>query len=518
VQHQWFDDLTRALADGVSRREGLKLLASGLAGGLLPQWPSRALADDRPTHPDWVANSFELLSYQDIGYRFRVIPIGAEPPSNWARSDFDDSEFDAGDAAFGSGRRCLLQSTVTTRWPTNSRLLLRHVVSVSSIATNLRVMVAVDNDIEGVFFNGTPLVEHTLGTETVAHHNCPVPDEFRFDVPSSLVTPGDNVIALHVLDSGDESFVDIRVIADAAIQALTIACNDSNTVSLPCDQLRDYVSKCGVICPDGSRLPRAAGCTSCGFLPERTDSPFVCRENALGQQCASSTVNIRWVIALSEQSIISYEPSEPPCCPQACAAEIERFEREARAHEAIHQANFEAAVARANRDWAGRRFIACAPSCPEARRMLFSRIAEAQRATENEIGAECEKEPLGPTPQFPACGKCVPARSGQRCVDGRCQEASCERSSRCPTAVDCSRKGQLCLCLRTAEGNLRCGRSVGPTFCRTATPCVTSASCEGLFGRGWFCQEPGTGCCGCVRHPQTGQVVCGEAGVCVPPC
>jgi hypothetical protein len=99
-----------------------------------------------------------------------------------------------GTAAFGSGGDCPLQQTVQTHWPTDSELLVRRVVEIPDDATNVRIMVSVDNDIVGVFFNGKRI------SDSISRDDCPVQDEFRIDVPQALVKPGENIVAFHVQD------------------------------------------------------------------------------------------------------------------------------------------------------------------------------------------------------------------------------------------------------------------------------------------------------------------------------
>jgi hypothetical protein len=62
-----------------------------------------ALADERPTNSETARNTFEVLSYQDSGYRFKVIGPGEEPPSGFEQPGFDETGFDIGNAAFGGG-------------------------------------------------------------------------------------------------------------------------------------------------------------------------------------------------------------------------------------------------------------------------------------------------------------------------------------------------------------------------------------------------------------------------------
>ena len=284
---------------------------------------------------------------------------------------------------------------------------------------------------------------------------------------------------------------------------------------MPCNQLNDYIRACGVICPDGTHLQGKGGCTVCRTRFVRTMSPITFRENLFNQQCASTTVTVRWAVLRLESDVIRYRPTA--CCPEVCATEIAEVEAQLEAHEAEHRANYETAIAQANADWMGRRFGACGGTGSLARRMLLDQISAAQRKTLGALVDACEMEP--PQPRDIDCAKCLPARPGQGCVNGTCQETVCPDSSRCPQVVDCSRRGRRCLCLRTTEGDIRCG---GPIVCATATFCITNSDSEVRFGLGWFCEEPGTGCCGCERDRRTGEVNCfpglQEAGRCVPPC
>ena len=186
-----------------------------------------ALGDPRATFPDIGQNTFELLSYQASGYKFQVIPQHTEPPAGFEQPGFDDTVFDTGTAAFGAGGGgagngidCPLHRTSHTQWPLKTQLLVRHEVTIPTDTTNIRVMVSVDNDIRGVFFNGSSLIEHTLAKRSVTHEECPVLDEFRFDVPPDLVRTGSNLLALHIVDRGpmggavNESFFDARVLAE----------------------------------------------------------------------------------------------------------------------------------------------------------------------------------------------------------------------------------------------------------------------------------------------------------------
>jgi hypothetical protein len=182
-------------------------------------------ADVREIVPGVRSNTVELLTYQDTGYKILILPEGAALPERFFQPDYDDTALPSSTGAFGAtsgGVRqdCPLQHTVHTAWPRETQLLVRRQVTLPPGATNLRLMVSVDNDILGVFVNGKPLTEHLLQTPTVTHENCPILDEFRFDIPSSLVLPGTNLVAFHVRDRGgvgNESFFDTRLLAESPL-------------------------------------------------------------------------------------------------------------------------------------------------------------------------------------------------------------------------------------------------------------------------------------------------------------
>jgi hypothetical protein len=66
----------------------------------------------------------------------------------------------------------------------------------------------------------------------------------------------------------------------------------------------------------------------------------------------------------------------------------------------------------------------------------------------------------------------------------------CTTASQCESRQYCS-GDQGCLCLRSAEGELRCGEI--PSSCAVRL-CQTSADCADL-GAGYFCDTPNSGCC-----------------------
>jgi hypothetical protein len=70
-------------------------------------------------------------------------------------------------------------------------------------------MIAIDNDIVGLFFNGAEI------TSLVEHEGCPYWDDYTFDVPQNLIATGNNMLAAHLRDRGVDSFFDARILGEA---------------------------------------------------------------------------------------------------------------------------------------------------------------------------------------------------------------------------------------------------------------------------------------------------------------
>jgi len=214
---------------GVEGTEGAIVLNADpatYAGGLQFEICTASFYCARSGHYDYPANPAgtvyvrdaptptltEILPYQSSDYRHEEISHDTTPPVGFEQPGFDDSSWGLGAAAFGISRGlCPLRTTISTPWSPNTDLLVRRQISVPAGASNLQVMIAVDNDIQGVFFNGVQI----LGP--AQHDNCPNRDDFQIDVAQNLVHPGQNVVVYHLRDRGDETFFDTRVIANLSI-------------------------------------------------------------------------------------------------------------------------------------------------------------------------------------------------------------------------------------------------------------------------------------------------------------
>jgi len=191
----------------ISPSVGLTLIATICVLVFLATLVARGIGSVFAADPGLTPQTVQVIPYAATEYRYHVYNLGAVP-SDYGLTPFDDSAFATGDAAFGSGGGCPLQATVKTDWPVSSEIVLRKNFDLPPDATNLRVMVAIDNDVE-VFLNG---VEISGGL--VQHENCPDLDEFRFDAPDSALNVGTNLLAVRGRDRGVESCLDMRVLVE----------------------------------------------------------------------------------------------------------------------------------------------------------------------------------------------------------------------------------------------------------------------------------------------------------------
>jgi hypothetical protein len=213
----------------------------------------QAIADERPTNPGVGPETFELVPYQSSEYKFLILSPSETPPVDFPQPDFDATSFRSGNAAFGGGTGgdCPLEPTVQTSWPLNSQLLVRRDVNVPRGATNVRILVAVDNDIESVWFNGAQI------SGPIHHEGCPIRDEFRLDVPNELVRHGHNLVAFHVRDRTapiNESFFDFRILAEVTLAQTSKSLHElarNLDKELPRAAVSDIVTSCSTPSPGG---------------------------------------------------------------------------------------------------------------------------------------------------------------------------------------------------------------------------------------------------------------------------
>jgi len=137
-----------------------------------------------------------IVPYQSTGYLYQVTPPGGP--------------FVPGDAAFGSNPAgpCPLDPTVVTPWPVNTVIRLQKTFALPLNATNVKVAVAVDNDVNEVRING-----NLIGAGV--SEGCAVHDNFVFSVANSfLIFGGANLLEVTATDRGLISYLDVEVRAD----------------------------------------------------------------------------------------------------------------------------------------------------------------------------------------------------------------------------------------------------------------------------------------------------------------
>lgn len=158
-----------------------------------------------------------LVGYGATGYRYKVVD-STTSGGGFEQAAFNDTTagFANGNAAFGSGGSCALQSTVNTNWPVNNDILLRKLFVVPGGVGNVKIKMAIDNDAQ-VFVNGTD-VTATASPSNLAggfqrHEGCATLDSFIFTVPTGVIHTGTNLVTVRARDRGVEGFVDISITA-----------------------------------------------------------------------------------------------------------------------------------------------------------------------------------------------------------------------------------------------------------------------------------------------------------------
>jgi hypothetical protein len=147
-----------------------------------------------------------VIPYGASEYKYQVVPV--DEGVGFERSDFDDSTFAIGDAAFGTPEGyCELNNPddVRTEWPVGTDLLVRKTLELPSGTTDVVVAVAVDNDVQ-VFVNGYDI---SAGLQT--HEGCPSLNSFSFAVPDGLLRVGTNLLAVRARDRGVFTYLDLQV-------------------------------------------------------------------------------------------------------------------------------------------------------------------------------------------------------------------------------------------------------------------------------------------------------------------
>lgn len=160
--------------------------------------------------PALVSAQETIIPYLDTDYRYMVVDFGGG--AGFEAPTYDDSAWRIGDAGFGSIGGCALNNStdVKTDWPLNTDILLRKQFNLPAGATNLKVSVAIDNDVR-VFING-----QDISGGLRIHDGCPSRDSFVFSAPDGILEAGTNLLAVRGHDRGGGSYLDVQVTAETS--------------------------------------------------------------------------------------------------------------------------------------------------------------------------------------------------------------------------------------------------------------------------------------------------------------
>jgi parallel beta-helix repeat protein len=150
-----------------------------------------------------------VIPFLATGYKYQQVAWGSL--SGFEDPSYNDITWATGQAGFGTfPSPCPLNNStyVKTPWTANTDMLIRKHFNLPGGARNLRIHVAVDNDVQ-VFING---VDVSVGLQT--HDGCATRESFVFTVSDQVLLAGDNVLAVRGRDRGNTTYLDVELTAD----------------------------------------------------------------------------------------------------------------------------------------------------------------------------------------------------------------------------------------------------------------------------------------------------------------
>jgi len=243
------------------------------------------------------------------------------------------------------------------------------------------------------------------------------------------------------------------------------SCSATNKVSTRCTSLNDYAMKCGVICPDGTRLLGKGGCTipnAQGKLPDWHG--HVTYNKRVGRGWCASTMVSGTFTADPKSTTLDWTPSQPACCSDVCDAEVKAVLNMLAQHERRHREIIVNAVAASTSAWTNRTFSACGGSKTAAGKALDNKITNAYNAEVAKLEKEFKQEP--PQPRPIDCSKCIPKSSSNECCNGACVKAGqCQQQIWCQCNRTCYTS--LAACTSECHATLGCFTNI----CAPVTTC-----------------------------------------------
>ena len=209
-----------------------------------------------------------------------------------------------------------------------------------------------------------------------------------------------------------------------------------------CQNFANYVTNTGVQCPDGSREPGFAGCTTPNFYIG-SNPTNVTYAKKRGVWCATGNVNAVFS-ADPKVTVLNWIPESPPIT--SCAQEIARWKNVLIGHEQLHVQDAVSIRDKYTAKWADKIRTACNASGKESKEDAKDRLLQLIKA---ELSAEMIamndefnlRDGTSPQPFDLDCSKCACSfcNGGPCCSPARCCDnpdglggQSCYGDGRCP--------------------------------------------------------------------------------------
>ncbi|NUW46052.1 hypothetical protein [Nonomuraea rhodomycinica] len=181
-----------------------RLLSTGVAAAAL--LATMAMSVTSPASAAQPANGRETvvteLDYNSTGWRYRQVPPATDVPLFYERG-FDDSEWQTGQAGFGTASGCSFNTpeNVKTSWARNTDILVRHWLHLPRNAQQVRIQGTIDNDAQ-VYLNGHLVQSVRSGYCRTGAIDVVVPAEYLECC---------NLLAIRGHDYGGSTYLNVRV-------------------------------------------------------------------------------------------------------------------------------------------------------------------------------------------------------------------------------------------------------------------------------------------------------------------
>jgi hypothetical protein len=149
-----------------------------------------------------------------------------KPGDDWVKEDFDDSKWQTGKGPFGNN------DVAPTKWEKRD-LYVRRVFELKDIDTSVFLKTVHDDDCE-IFLNGEKVYSSALIRK------------YRYTSIQNLLKKGRNVLAVHGINTGGDSWLDFGISAEKVEQASSTEKAVQQSVTITATQTK-YVFNCGKV-------------------------------------------------------------------------------------------------------------------------------------------------------------------------------------------------------------------------------------------------------------------------------